>query len=108
MRYEKGSIEISRTQDVPPMQQVLRSGFATGARLFEFMKRENCEYSQKAFYHRLRWLVGWGLVKKGDGWPSRCIGSTNWARLFWSVKGSCMPDVAERRWRSAISSTGWS
>src|SRR5438552_2786461 len=67
MRYEKGSIEISRTRDVPLMQQVLRSGFVTGAQLFEFMKCENCEYSRQAFYHRLRRLVGRGLVKKGDG-----------------------------------------
>lgn len=67
MRYEKGSIEISRTRDVPLMQQVLRSGFATGAQLFEFMKCDNCEYSREAFYHRLRRLVGRGLVKKGDG-----------------------------------------
>jgi hypothetical protein len=49
------------------MQQVLRSGFATGAQLFEFMKCQNCEYSREAFYHRLRRLVGRGLVKKGDG-----------------------------------------
>jgi hypothetical protein len=67
MRYEKGSIEISSTRDVPLMQQVLRSGFVTGAQLFEFMKSENCEYSREAFYHRLRRLVGRGLVKKGEG-----------------------------------------
>ena len=67
MRYEKGSIEISRTRDVPLMQQVLRSGFATGAQLFEFMKCENCEYSREAFYHRLRRLVERGLVKKCNG-----------------------------------------
>ena len=67
MRYEKGSIEISSTRDVPLMQQVLRSGFATGVQLFEFMKCENCEYSREAFYHRLRRLVRRGLVKKGDG-----------------------------------------
>jgi hypothetical protein len=49
------------------MQQVLRSGFATGAQLFEFMKSGNCEYSREAFYPRLRRLVGRGLVKKGGG-----------------------------------------
>src|SRR5215470_11398727 len=48
-------------------KQGVSIGIATGAQLFEFMKCENCEYSREAFYHRLRRLVGRGLVKKGDG-----------------------------------------
>src|SRR6516164_1453366 len=101
MRYPKGSIEISRTRDVPLMQQVLRSGFATGAQLFEFMKCENCEYSREAFYHRLRRLVGRGLVKKGDGltqpvsWIS-VLGASFLVCQGEPYAGLSAPDMAKR------------
>jgi hypothetical protein len=76
--------------------------------LFEFMKCESCEYSREAFYHRLRRLVGRGLVKKGDGLTQPVYWISELGACFWSARESCMPGAAGRRWRSAISSTGWS
>ena len=64
MRYQKGSIDISPTRDVPLLQQVLRSAFATGDQLFQFMSLNQCEHSREAFDHRLRRLVTHGLVDK--------------------------------------------
>ena len=67
MRYEKGTMELSPARDIPLLQQVLRSGFVTGNQLYEFMRLEQTEGSRQAFDHRLRRLVGHGLIEKRPG-----------------------------------------
>ena len=67
MRYEKGTMELSPARDVPLLQQVLRSGFVTGNQLYEFMRLEQTESSRQAFDHRVRRLVGHGLIEKRPG-----------------------------------------
>ena len=47
MRYEKGTIQISPARDIPLLQQVLRSGFATSDQLYEFMQLNQTERSGK-------------------------------------------------------------
>src|SRR5580658_9142471 len=64
MRYEKGSISINPARDIPLLQQVLRSGFITGVQLFEFLRLEDLERSERAFYHRLQRLVNHGLIER--------------------------------------------
>jgi hypothetical protein len=66
MRYEKGTISISPSRDVPVLQQVLHSGFVTSGQLFEFMRLGRQERSERAFYHRLHRLTQYGLVEKKD------------------------------------------
>jgi DNA-binding HxlR family transcriptional regulator len=67
MRYEKGTIQISPARDIPLLQQVLRSGFATSDQLYEFMQLNQSERSRQAFDHRLRRLVAHGLIEKHQG-----------------------------------------
>ena len=67
MRYEKGTIQISEARDVPLLQQVLRSGFATSDQLYEFMQLNQSERSRQAFDHRLRRLLAHGLIEKHQG-----------------------------------------
>ena len=67
MRYEKGTIQISDTRDIPLLQQVLRAGFVTSDQLFEFMRLQQTENSREAFDHRLRRLVSHGLIEKHLG-----------------------------------------
>jgi DNA-binding HxlR family transcriptional regulator len=67
MRYEKGTMELSPARDIPLLQHVLRSGFVTGNQLYEFMRLEQTEGSRQAFDHRLRRLVGHGLIEKRPG-----------------------------------------
>lgn len=64
MRYEKGSININPARDVPLLQQVLRSSFVTGTQLFEFLRLESIERSERAFHHRLQRLITHGLIKR--------------------------------------------
>ena len=67
MRYEKGTIQISPARDIPLLQQVLRSGFATSDQLYEFMQLNQSERSRQAFDHRLRRLLAHGLIEKHQG-----------------------------------------
>ena len=67
MRYEKGTIQISLARDIPLLQQVLRSGFATSDQLYEFMQLNQSERSRQAFDHRLRRLLAHGLIEKHQG-----------------------------------------
>ena len=60
-------MELSPARDIPLLQQVLRSGFVTGNQLYEFMRLEQTEGSRQAFDHRVRRLVGHGLIEKRPG-----------------------------------------
>ena len=58
MRYEKGTMELSPSRDIPLLPQVLRSGFVTGNQLYDFILLEPTDGSRKSFYHRHRPLCG--------------------------------------------------
>ncbi len=57
MRYWKGSIALSSTQDVPLLRQVLRSTFVSHNQLYEFLRLEFCAASRNAYNNRLLRLV---------------------------------------------------
>lgn len=64
MRYAKGSIQLSQSQDCPLLRQVLRSEFATQSQLYEFMRLRHKERSRRSFDWRLRRLVSHELVQR--------------------------------------------
>jgi hypothetical protein len=64
MRYWKGSIHLSPSQDLPLLRQILRSEHVTHSQLFEFMCFGHHERSRQSFAWRVRRLVRHGLVKQ--------------------------------------------
>ena len=64
MRYWKGSIALSPTQDYPLLRQVLHSGFITHSQLFEFLRLDYCVSSRNAFNNRVLRLVKHGLLTR--------------------------------------------
>ena len=54
MRYWKGSIALSPTQDYPLLQQVLRSNFVTHRQLYDLLKFDYHATSRNAFNNRVR------------------------------------------------------
>lgn len=71
MRYWKGSIHLSASQDYPLLRQVLRSEHVTHSQLFEFMRFGGHERSRQSFAWRVRRLVRRGLVKQHQ---TKCFG----------------------------------
>ena len=57
MRYWKGSIALSPTQDDPLLRQVLRSTFITHRQLYELLKLDYRTTSRNAFNNRVLRLV---------------------------------------------------
>lgn len=57
MRYWKGSIALSLTQDYPLLQQVLRSNFVTHRQLYDLLRLDYHATSRNAFNNRVRRLV---------------------------------------------------
>ncbi len=57
MRYWKGSIALSPTQDYPLLRQVLRSTFVTHRQLYNFLKLDFHAHSRNAFNNRVLRLV---------------------------------------------------
>ncbi|HEX8798185.1 MAG TPA: hypothetical protein VF772_06215 [Terriglobales bacterium] len=57
MRYWKGSIALSPTQDYPLLRRVLRSTFITHRQLYDFMRLEYCTWSRHSFNNRVLRLV---------------------------------------------------
>src|SRR5271165_1215271 len=57
MRYWKGSIALSPTQDFPLLQQVLRSNFVTHRQLYDLLTLDYHATSRNAFNNRVRRLV---------------------------------------------------
>ena len=57
MRYWKGSIALSPTQDYPLLRQVLRSTFVTHRQLYDFLKLDFHAHSRNAFNNRVLRLV---------------------------------------------------
>lgn len=64
MRYRKGSIALSRTQDYPLLHEVLQSGFITHNQLFESLRLDYCTTSRNAFNNRALRLVKHGLLTR--------------------------------------------
>ena len=71
MRYWKGSIQLSPSQDFPLLRQILRSDHITHSQLFEFMQLTCRERSRQSFAWRIRRLVNHGLVR---GRRTTCFG----------------------------------
>ena len=57
MRYWKGSIALSPTQDYPLLRQVLLSTFITHRQLYELLKLDFHAHSRNAFNNRALRLV---------------------------------------------------
>lgn len=57
MRYWKGSIALSPTQDYPLLRQVLRSTFVTHRQLYDLLRLDYQAHSRNAFNNRARRLV---------------------------------------------------
>ena len=74
MRYWKGSIALSPTQDYPLLRQVLQSTFITHRQLYELLKLDFHAHSRNAFNNRvLRLVRNQYLVRdetpyRGDGY----------------------------------------
>jgi hypothetical protein len=67
MRYPKGTIIVSRTRDVPVLEQVLHCGFVTCNQLFQFLQLARLERSRQAFEQRLRRLEKYELLCRHSG-----------------------------------------
>ena len=66
MRYRKGTIALSDTQDYPLLRRVLHCGFVTSAQLYEFMRLDYCAFCRNAFDNRIRRLLAHGLLVRRD------------------------------------------
>jgi hypothetical protein len=64
MGFQKGSITLSPTQDIPLLLQVLHSRFITHDQLFEFMLLGCYELKRACFNWRVRRLVQSGLLNR--------------------------------------------
>jgi hypothetical protein len=49
MRYFKGAIALSRTQDLPLLRQVMYSKYVTQTQLWQFMRHSGYELSRGSF-----------------------------------------------------------
>jgi len=64
MGFQKGSITLSPTQDIPLLLQVLHSRFITHEQLLEFMMLGCYELKRNSFNWRVRRLVRSGLLNR--------------------------------------------
>lgn len=64
MRYAKGAIHLNEAKDIPLLQQIFQSAYATQQQLFEFMRLRGCEQSGGALRTRLARLVKHDLVER--------------------------------------------
>jgi len=66
VRYRKGTIALSDSQDYPLLRRVLHCGFVTSTQLYEFMKLDYAASSRNAFDNRLRRLLAHELLVRHD------------------------------------------
>src|SRR5271157_5391630 len=66
MRYWKGSIALSSTQDYPLLRRVLRSTFVTHRQLYDFMRLEYRTWSRHSFNNRVLRLVKHNYLVRDD------------------------------------------
>jgi hypothetical protein len=64
MRYFKGAIALSATQDLPLLRQVMYSKYVTQTQLWQFMRHNGYELSRGSFWWRVRRLADHGFVKR--------------------------------------------
>jgi hypothetical protein len=64
MRYFKGAIALSRTQDLPLLRQVMYSKYVTQTQLWQFMRHSGYELSRGSFWWRVKRLADNGFITR--------------------------------------------
>ena len=64
MRYSKGTIALSQTQDLPLLRQVMYSKYVTQTQLWQFMRHSGYELSRGSFWWRVKRLVDNGFITR--------------------------------------------
>jgi hypothetical protein len=64
MRYFKGAIAVSPTQDLPLLRQVMYSKFVTQTQLWQFMRHSGNELSRGSFWWRVKRLADSGFITR--------------------------------------------
>ena len=64
MRYFKGAIALSTTQDLPLLRQVMYSKYVTQTQLWQFMRHNGYELSRGSFWWRVKRLVDNGFITR--------------------------------------------
>jgi hypothetical protein len=64
MRYFKGIIALSPTQDLPLLRQVMYSKYVTQTQLWQFMRHNGYELSRGSFWWRVKRLADHGFVTR--------------------------------------------
>ena len=64
MRYFKGAIALSATQDLPLLRQVMYSKYVTQTQLWQFMRHNGYELSRGSFWWRVKRLADHGFVTR--------------------------------------------
>jgi len=62
MRYFKGIIALSPTQDLPLLRQVMYSKYVTQTQLWQFMRHNGYELSRGSFWWRVKRLADHGFI----------------------------------------------
>ena len=62
MRYFKGIIALSPTQDLPLLRQVMYSKYVTQTQLWQFMRHSGYELSRGSFWWRVKRLADHGFI----------------------------------------------
>ena len=68
MRYFKGAIALSATQDLPLLRQVMYSKYVTQTQLWQFMRHSGYELSRGSFWWRVKRLSEHGFIT-GHSFP---------------------------------------
>jgi hypothetical protein len=64
MRYSKGAIALSPTQDLPLLRQVMYSKYVTQTQLWQFMRHNGYELSRGSFWWRVKRLTDHGFMAR--------------------------------------------
>ena len=64
MRYSKGTIALSQTQDLPLLRQVMYSKYVTQTQLWQFMRHNGYELSRGSFWWRVKRLTDHGFMTR--------------------------------------------
>ena len=64
MRYFRGAIALSPTQDLPLLRQVMYSKFVTQTQLWQFMRHSGNELSRGSFWWRVKRLADNGFITR--------------------------------------------
>ncbi|HLH32784.1 MAG TPA: hypothetical protein VKY31_16400, partial [Terriglobia bacterium] len=64
MRYFKGAIALSQTQDLPLLRQAMYSKYVTQTQLWQFMRHNGYELSRGSFCWRVKRLENHGFITR--------------------------------------------